>query len=137
MVNREDLSPEQEKQAAYGDQQGSFLAGWDIKQILIDIEAEVDLSGLFTLQELELFPMLEEEIYGEGATEGRRTSNNMDAMRHKNFGKGDYIRCEIGEIMTSIPSMLYEQVFTIVQAADSQQDGIVGVLQSAIENWNS
>jgi hypothetical protein len=53
MVNREDLTPEQEKQAAYGDQQGAFLAGWELDQVLTDVQSEVDLSGIFSEFEFE------------------------------------------------------------------------------------
>lgn len=53
MVNREDLTEAQEKQAAYGDQQGSFLAGWELEQVLADVSDGVDLSGIFAGFELE------------------------------------------------------------------------------------
>ena len=52
MVNRPDLTPEQRKQASYADQQGAFLAGWQIQQVMADIEAGLDLVGLMTDEEI-------------------------------------------------------------------------------------
>lgn len=63
MVNREDLTLEQEKQAAYGDQHGAFLAGWELDQVLADVEAELDLSGLVT--DIELEAILGEAVISE------------------------------------------------------------------------
>jgi len=53
IVNREDLTPEQERQAAYYDQRGAELAGWDADQLLADLEGGLDLSGLFGKDELD------------------------------------------------------------------------------------
>ena len=53
VVNRDDLTPEQEKEAAYFDQRSGELATWDIDQLLADVNAGVDLSGVFRSDEID------------------------------------------------------------------------------------
>jgi len=73
IVNREDLTPEQEREAAYYDQRGAELAGWDADQLLADLEGGLDLSGLFGKDELdELLAGLVEEP-ADTEEEARRT----------------------------------------------------------------
>ena len=102
---------------------------------LEDAGAEMESVG-WTQDEIESVLAAAMPVYGEGATEGRRGNNNMDRMRNAEFGKGAFIRCEIGEIMTSIPNELYQQIWTIVSGAESQQAGISRVLEVAVENWD-
>lgn len=63
IVNREDLTPEQEREAAYYDQRGAELASWDPTQLLADLESGFDFDGLFGDDELAevLAGMLEDE----------------------------------------------------------------------------
>lgn len=63
IVNREDLSPEQERQAAYADQRTSELADWDAAQIVADLEAGVDLDGMWT--DGEIAELIEEVLEGQ------------------------------------------------------------------------
>ncbi len=53
MVNRPDLSPEQRKQAAHGDQWSAMLAEMDVEQLLADIEAGINLEGIYSEFDLE------------------------------------------------------------------------------------
>ena len=52
VVNREDMTPEQERKAAYYDQRSATLADWNPEQIVLDIEAGLDLGGMFYEDEL-------------------------------------------------------------------------------------
>jgi len=52
IVNREDLTPEQERFYAVADERSSELATWDASQIAADLEAGLDLSGMFYPEEL-------------------------------------------------------------------------------------
>ena len=54
-VRRKGLTPEQKKRLAYFDNRTAELADWDSEQVLADLEAGVDLDGLFTDIELEDF----------------------------------------------------------------------------------
>ena len=54
-VRRSGLTPEAKKRLAYFDNRTAELADWDAEQILADLEAGVDLDGLFTDIELEDF----------------------------------------------------------------------------------
>lgn len=84
MVNREDLTEEQEKQAAYGDQQGSFLAGWELDQVLADVEAGVDLSGIFA--DFELETILGEAWAGEETGEAPEPQIDKGAELAEKYG---------------------------------------------------
>jgi DNA modification methylase len=53
MVNRPDLTPEQRKQAAHGDQWSAMLAEMNVDQLLADIEAGVNLDGIYSEFDLE------------------------------------------------------------------------------------
>jgi len=52
VVNSEDMTPEQERKAAYYDQRSATLADWNPEQIVLDIEAGLDFTGLFETYEL-------------------------------------------------------------------------------------
>jgi DNA modification methylase len=53
MVNRPDLTPEQRKQAAHGDQWSAMLAEMNVDQLLADIEAGINLDGIYSEFDLE------------------------------------------------------------------------------------
>ena len=51
-VKRSNLTPEQEKRLALFDNQTAILADWNIEQIVADLEAGLDLDGIFNQDEL-------------------------------------------------------------------------------------
>lgn len=110
MVNREDLTGEQEKQAAYGDQHGAMLADWNPEQMLTDFAAGLDLSEMFTELELERITI---EPFGDTSLErdGQNVSSTWKQMRDaKKRNRGKRTPVVLGNIETWIDSKLMEQV---------------------------
>ena len=66
-VRRKGLTPEQKKRLAYFDNRTAELADWDSEQVLADLEAGVDLDGLFTDIELEDFGWEPDKVEDPGA----------------------------------------------------------------------
>jgi len=77
-VRRKGLTPEQKKRLAYFDNRTAELADWDSEQVLADLEAGVDLDGLFTDIELEDFGWEPDKAEDPGAD-----MDKADALQEK------------------------------------------------------
>jgi len=53
IVNREDLTPEQERYYSYADERSSELAEWDVEQLVADLGDGLDFEGVFREKELQ------------------------------------------------------------------------------------
>jgi DNA modification methylase len=90
MVNRPDLTPEQRKQAAHADQWSAMLAEINVDQLLVDIEAGIDLDGIYSEFDLR-------DILGE-ALVGVETGEAPEAQIDKGAELAEHYGVEVGQV---------------------------------------
>lgn len=112
-VRRSGLTPEQKTALKYFDNQSSALASWDAAQIAADLEAGLDLSGMFYPEELTA--ILEQAADGIiGATDTDRGQQGVNSTWDQVKGAAAD-RVVIGEIETHIPQPVIDRVVGLLK----------------------
>jgi DNA modification methylase len=89
-VRRKGLTAEQKRRLSYFDNRTAELAGWDAEQLLADLGAGVDLSGLFTDLELE-------DILGDALAE-METGEAPEPQVDKGAELAEHYGVEVGQV---------------------------------------
>jgi len=113
VVRRKGLTPEQKKKLALYDNRTGELATWDAAQIAAELEAGLDLSGMFYPEELSaLLEQAAEAVIGATATDRDQQGVNSTWDQVKGAAAD---RVVIGEIETRLPQPVIDRVVGVLR----------------------
>jgi len=113
VVRRKGLTPEQKKKLALYDNRTGELATWDAAQIAAELEAGLDLSGMFYPEELSaLLEQAADAVIGATATDRDQQGVNSTWDQVKGAAAD---RVVIGEIETRLPQPVIDRVVGVLR----------------------
>ena len=115
-VRRSGLTDQQKQRLAYFDNRTAELATWDAEQVMADVEAGVDLAGLFGEDELAI---ILEHPFGTTAIdrENQGVSSTWQAVRQGVARGSDRVPVMIGDIESHITDAVYERLSRCLNAS--------------------
>ena len=138
MVERPDLSEQDQQLAAYYDQQASNRATWDADQVAMDHKAQLpiltDDFGMRIFSALELDGILQMAGVFDGQPNGSELGDgdsDGDTTMQTVSSKDKPIMLACGEIRERMPTEVYEEFLSAFLECGS----IVTVLRRGLDNW--